>query len=105
MDRWATLKSCAKRAAGRSIVELFADTSRAESYRATLDDPILGQVLFDYSKTGIDAEARQVLLALAAESGVPEMSPNKTVEQSKAWLGLGRIVALHRRSSTSYQIC
>ena len=70
MDRWATLKSCAKRAAGRSIVELFADTSRAESYRATLDDPILGQVLFDYSKTSIDAEARQVLLALAAESGV-----------------------------------
>jgi glucose-6-phosphate isomerase len=70
MDRWATLKSCAKRAAGQSIVELFADTSRAKSYRATLDDPILGQVLFDYSKTSIDAEARQVLLALAAESGV-----------------------------------
>jgi len=70
MDLWAPLKSCAERVADRSIPDLFDDETRAQSFSATLNDPALGRVLFDYSKTNIDEDTRQALLALARDSGV-----------------------------------
>ena len=52
--------------AERPILALF-DDNRAADFSARLDD-----MLFDYSKTNIDAEGRALLLALAEATGVAE---------------------------------
>ena len=52
------------------MVELFADPSRADAFSVTLDDPATGAILFDYSKTNIDAASRDLLLDLARHAGV-----------------------------------
>jgi len=48
----------------RAILALF-DAARAGDFAARLDD-----MLFDYSKTNIDAQSRGMLLALASDTGV-----------------------------------
>jgi len=70
MDYWASLSVRAQASAERSILDLFADTSRADAYTVTLDTPLTGPVTFDYAKTNIDADIRDDLLALATEKGV-----------------------------------
>ncbi|SMX28786.1 Glucose-6-phosphate isomerase [Pelagimonas phthalicica] len=62
---WIDLKNHATRVADRRIEELFADDSRAQTYSTTA----LG-MLFDYSKTQIDADVMDTLIALAKASEV-----------------------------------
>ena len=63
---WQKLKAHRDAQAGTKIADLFAaDPDRAGSFSAAL-----GDVLFDYSKTAIDAGAMALLLDLAAERGV-----------------------------------
>lgn len=65
---WARLAAHHRAAAGRSIEGLFAaDPDRAAAFSAEADG-----MLLDYSKTGIDAAARELLVALAAAAGVAE---------------------------------
>jgi glucose-6-phosphate isomerase len=60
---WETLKSLAARKT--RILDLFeADPARAGNFSCSM-----GEMLFDYSKTTIDAEAREALLALASDAG------------------------------------
>lgn len=59
------LKKHAARAGGLRIEALFDDASRAADYSASALD-----MLFDYSKTQIDAAARDALLALVDAAGV-----------------------------------
>ncbi|MCC6863200.1 MAG: glucose-6-phosphate isomerase [Rhodobacteraceae bacterium] len=49
----------------RPILSLFDDTARAELFTARA-----GEMVFDWSKTNIDADARAMLLALSEASGV-----------------------------------
>ena len=66
MDIWDRLESLGKKALRRSIASLFDENpNRAEQYSAIFDD-----MLFDYSKTGMDDEACKALLALAGEADV-----------------------------------
>ncbi|MGG7644622.1 glucose-6-phosphate isomerase [Rhodovulum sp. YNF3179] len=66
MTAWKTLHTLRDRAAGRSILSLFdADPARATGFAAEADG-----LLFDYSKTAIDAETRAALLQLAEEADV-----------------------------------
>ncbi|MDF0599463.1 glucose-6-phosphate isomerase [Psychromarinibacter sp. C21-152] len=66
-EMFEELKSYRDGVADRPILSLFEDTGRAEAFSvSTLD------MLFDYSKTNIDARARDMLLALAEERGVAE---------------------------------
>ncbi len=63
---WDRLQALRAEAAGRRILDLFAaDPDRAARFSARA-----GGMLFDYSKTAIDAEARAALLDLAAGAGV-----------------------------------
>ncbi|WP_371059392.1 glucose-6-phosphate isomerase [Rhodosalinus sp. 5P4] len=63
---WDRLQALRAEAAGRRILDLFAaDPDRAARFSARA-----GGMLFDYSKTAIDAEARAGLLDLAAGAGV-----------------------------------
>ena len=51
----------------RPILSLFADGDRASEFSVQVD-----QLLFDYSKTNLDREARQALLELAEAQGLAE---------------------------------
>ncbi|HBZ44659.1 MAG TPA: glucose-6-phosphate isomerase [Maritimibacter sp.] len=64
---WDALKAYRATQDDLTIMDLMADASRAEDYTVRLDD-----MVFDYSKTLIDANARALLLALAEEAGVAE---------------------------------
>ena len=64
-DLWKSLAKSHSDTKGRAILDLFKDENRAADFSARL-----GDMLFDYSKTNIDAAARDQLLALAAQAGV-----------------------------------
>ncbi len=66
MDKWAELKRLHSLNNDRHILDLF-DESRAASFSVTADG-----MLFDYSKTNIDAATQRALVALAEAAGVPE---------------------------------
>ncbi len=62
------LKSMAQARANSSLTELFAaDAERASGFSASI-----GDLLFDYSKTAIDAEVREALIRLCDEAGLAE---------------------------------
>ncbi|MEM9756532.1 MAG: glucose-6-phosphate isomerase [Pseudomonadota bacterium] len=66
MDIWADLAARADAQRDRRIIDLFdADPARAETFTARA-----GDLIFDYSKTQIDARALSVLLELARFTGV-----------------------------------
>jgi len=65
MTIWNDLKAHHAATAQRPILELFADETRAADFSARL-----GDMLFDYSKTGIDQEARDLLVSLAQSSNL-----------------------------------
>lgn len=62
---WAALAAHHQAVKDRRILDLFADTNRAEAFTAVADGMRL-----DWSKTNIDAEGRRLLVALAAASGL-----------------------------------
>ena len=62
---WDALRASRARHADRRILDLFKDQGRAEDFSVHACD-----MLFDYSKTGIDHEARTLLLRLAEQSGL-----------------------------------
>jgi glucose-6-phosphate isomerase len=64
MSRWAELQRLHDANKGRHILDLF-DESRAEDFSARTDG-----MLFDYSKTNIDAGTRDALVRLAGVSDV-----------------------------------
>ena len=64
MDIWAKLAERHAAVKDRPILGLF-DEGRAADFSASL-----GEMLFDYSKTNIDAETRALLIALADGAGV-----------------------------------
>ncbi len=64
-DIWADLDAHNKTKARRTILELFEKPGRAEAFTAKADG-----LLFDYSKTQIDAGAMSLLLELARASRV-----------------------------------
>ncbi len=61
---WSELKQAAERAGSRRIMDLF-DAERAETFSARF-----GDLLFDYSKTNIDAEVLELLISMYREGGV-----------------------------------
>ena len=63
-DLWARLDDHRDRVANRHILTLF-DADRAADFSVTL-----GDLHFDYSKTNIDADGRDLLIALAEERQV-----------------------------------
>lgn len=65
--QWAALNALEAKSQGRSILSLFDDPERASNFSAQT-----GDMLFDYSKTNMDAEARDALLALIDCAGVAE---------------------------------
>ncbi|MHC0054987.1 glucose-6-phosphate isomerase [Actibacterium sp. D379-3] len=65
MDIWKTLIEKADSVKQRRILDLFDIDNRARGFSASL-----GELMFDYSKTNIDAESRDLLLALAESAGV-----------------------------------
>ncbi len=64
---WTNLISHAERIDGRHMLDLFADDTRAESFSLRACG-----MLFDYSKTQIDADIRAALLAVAESRHVAE---------------------------------
>lgn len=62
---WTSLKSHRSGQGDVSIADLLSDPVRAGEFSVRMDD-----MLFDYSKTTIDAAARDLLLSLAEEAGV-----------------------------------
>ncbi|MFN4193586.1 MAG: glucose-6-phosphate isomerase, partial [Tabrizicola sp.] len=66
MTKWAELQRLHQVNKGRHILDLF-DEKRAADFSAKADG-----MLFDYSKTGIDATTRAALVKLAEVSGVAE---------------------------------
>lgn len=65
---WSELAAKVSAVQGRTILELFdADAGRAEAFSILSDD-----LLFDYSKTNIDAGTRDLLVAMAENAGVAE---------------------------------
>jgi glucose-6-phosphate isomerase len=66
MTKWAKLKALHAATDKRRILDLF-NATRAADFSVTADG-----MLFDYSKTNIDAETRAALDALAEASGVAE---------------------------------
>tara|TARA_R110000751_G_scaffold36104_4_gene88421 strand:- start:3528 stop:5906 length:2379 start_codon:yes stop_codon:yes gene_type:complete len=63
---WKAVETARDRLAGRRIADLFAaDPARFETLSARLDD-----MLFDYSKTGLDKGAVEALTGLARAAGV-----------------------------------
>lgn len=60
---WNTLKSKAEAVSGRAILDLF-DDARADGFTVQTQ-----HMRFDYSKTNIDAETRDMLLELASAAG------------------------------------
>jgi glucose-6-phosphate isomerase len=61
---WTGLSDAAERVRERSILDLF-DESRAEAFSVGM-----GDLLFDYSKTNLDAETRDLLVAMYRDAGV-----------------------------------
>lgn len=67
-DKWQALKDHHSRAGEVRILDLFAaDPGRAAEFSVSAD-----AMLYDYSKTGIDTQARALLIGLAEASGVAE---------------------------------
>ena len=66
MDKWATLKAHHAATEHRHMLDLF-DEARATDFSVRADG-----MLFDHSKTTIDAPAKAALIALAHASGVAE---------------------------------
>ncbi|MFK7870452.1 MAG: glucose-6-phosphate isomerase, partial [Roseobacter sp.] len=64
-QNWDALRKRHTATAKRPILSLFEDPDRAQSFSAQA-----GDMLFDYSKTNIDAETRNALLALVEASGL-----------------------------------
>lgn len=65
---WTELKSLRAAQGDRHILDLFdVDPARAQSFSVTA-----GDMLFDYSKTQIDAEARDALVALCDQAGLAD---------------------------------
>ena len=64
---WAALQDRFDHVGDRTILSLFDDPSRAEVFRCETSG-----MLFDYSKTNIDAATRAALLSLADKAGVNE---------------------------------
>ena len=62
---WNALQARHEATKDRSILSLFDDPARAETFSARS-----GDMLFDYSKTNIDAETRAALIDLVAAAGV-----------------------------------
>jgi glucose-6-phosphate isomerase len=65
MTFWEDLRAKVEAVKSRRIRALFDDPDRARAFSATF-----GDMVFDYSKTNIDAETRALLIALAEEAGV-----------------------------------
>lgn len=65
MSTWDDLAAHQASVASRPLAELFENDNRAADFSARM-----GEVLFDYSKTNIDATARALLIRLAEEAGV-----------------------------------
>ncbi|MFN4098602.1 MAG: glucose-6-phosphate isomerase [Pararhodobacter sp.] len=70
MDYWAALSDQMRETADRPIAALFADETRAQDFSIALHSAPTGEILFDYSKTNIDASSRRLLLDLARAQGV-----------------------------------
>lgn len=66
-DRWQSLEHHYAKVAGRSLISLFQDENRFQTFSAESDG-----LLLDYSKTNIDHTARDLLLELLGNSGVSE---------------------------------
>ncbi len=66
MSKWAELQRLHDTSKSRHIIDLF-DKNRAEAFSVKAEG-----MLFDYSKTNIDAGTRAALVALAEVSGVVE---------------------------------
>ncbi len=66
MDKWPPLKAHHADVADRSILSLF-DDARAEAFSVRAEG-----MVFDYSKTNIDDNAKAALIALTEGSGVAE---------------------------------
>jgi len=64
---WDSLHAHHTATSGRRIIDLFEDKCRAEEHSVRACD-----MLFDYSKTGIDAKARELLLTLADQAGLAD---------------------------------
>ncbi|MGR3452719.1 glucose-6-phosphate isomerase [Pseudooceanicola sp.] len=64
---WDNLRRLGRTAEARPILDLFKDETRQPAFSARF-----AGMLFDYSKTNIDAEARDALLDLAGAAGVAE---------------------------------
>lgn len=64
-DHWKTLHAQADAVRDRSLSELSRDRGRSQVFSAQT-----GDMLFDYSKTNIDMDTRDALLALAREAQV-----------------------------------
>lgn len=62
---WTALTTKSAAVAGRSILDLFTQDTRATDFSIEADG-----LIFDYAKTNIDAETRDLLVQLAAQSGV-----------------------------------
>lgn len=70
MDSWTALSARFETVSDRPIASLFDDPARAGTFSVTLGAEPFGEMLFDYSKTGIDAETRDLLVALARNAGL-----------------------------------
>ena len=64
-DPWTSLAKSHADTKNRAILDLFKEANRAADFTAHL-----GDMLFDYSKTNIDAATRDQLLTLATQSNV-----------------------------------
>jgi glucose-6-phosphate isomerase len=67
MTKWQALKNYQSTVAARPLVSLFEAEGRAEAFSLRA-----GGMLFDYSKTNLDAQSMDLLLQLAEGSGVAE---------------------------------
>jgi glucose-6-phosphate isomerase len=65
MTQWETLSEQHDLVAKRRISDLFKDSNRAQAFAVQT-----GDMYFDYSKTNIDAQTRDTLLALARDSDI-----------------------------------
>ncbi|MCL4167434.1 UNVERIFIED_CONTAM: hypothetical protein GTU68_050066, partial [Idotea baltica] len=65
MTHWTTLSEQSSAHADRKIADLFDESARADTFALQV-----GDMYFDYSKTNIDAQTRDTLLALARDSDV-----------------------------------
>ena len=64
---WKTLRDLHQSVAKRNILDLFGDPNRASDFSISC-----GDMLFDYSKTNIDADARAALIQMAQDAGLDD---------------------------------